>query len=134
MAAGEPSTTGYGLILSTFTRLLMELFRMTATTSDGTCQCRWLTGGRPCSQSFADFQYLIVHLNRVHDVQGSAARKLVCQWLTDNGRCGKEYRRGGYKRHIGTHLGYSVPCTECDKHFSREDSMRAHRKKKHGKK
>jgi len=76
------------------------------------------------------------HLGRAHDVQGSAARRLVCQWMIDTGEpCGKKYRRDGFRRHIGTHVGLSVPCDEpdCGKSFSRKDSMRAHFKKEHDK-
>lgn len=121
-------------IIFVFTRPLMELCRVATTTNNDSYQCRWLMDNIPCNQGFANFDKLIVHLGHMHDVQGSAARKLVCQWQETNGwRCGKEFRRDGFRRHISTHLGISYPCPECDKHFSREDTMRTHRRMLHRK-
>ncbi|KAF8557864.1 hypothetical protein OG21DRAFT_1504849 [Imleria badia] len=98
-------------------------------------RCKWLMGDIPCGQSFAVFDDLIGHLGREHNVQGPAERKLVCHWCTHRGSCGNQYRRDAYRRHIATHLNISFPCTvtDCDKSFSRVDSMRSHVKKKHSK-
>ncbi|KAI9571079.1 hypothetical protein HD554DRAFT_2078125 [Boletus coccyginus] len=104
-----------------------------STANNDGCQCKWSPGGIPCNQVLADFDGLMGHVGHAHGVQGPAARKLVCQWMTDRGSCGKEYRRDGFRRHVGTHVGLSVPCTECGKSFSRSDSMRAHVKKDHSK-
>lgn len=89
-------------------------------------------GDIPCSEGFAEFDDLVVHL-RVHGVQGGAERKLTCQWLTKNGFCSKELRRDGFKRHIASHIGRSVSCPECDKSYSREDTLRDHMKEHKGK-
>lgn len=104
---------------------------MAATTNNDNYQCEWFTDGILCGQGFANVDDLIDHLNHVHDVQGPAARKLDCQWLTARGCCGKRCRRDGIKRHIEIHAGCKVLCTECGRPFSRKDSMRAHMKKQH---
>ena len=96
-------------------------------------QCKWLTSGILCNQDFDNFDHLMDHLGRVHGVRGSAAEMLVCQWLADREHCGKTYRRDGFRRHIGTHVGRSVSCPACGKVYSRNDSMSAHWRKEHGK-
>ena len=127
---GEPFTAGCGLRSLHFRRIADGVVcRMAATTNN---QCKWLTGGMLCNQGFDNFDDLMVHLGRVHSVRGSAADMLVCQWLTGRGYCGKTYRRGAFRRHIGTHVGPSVSCAVCGKCYSRNDSMRAHWKKEHG--
>ncbi|KAF8557836.1 hypothetical protein OG21DRAFT_1504796 [Imleria badia] len=115
---GDPSTAGVAPI-----------------TSNVGYTCMWVTSDVLCAQGFAKFDDLMIHLARVHDMQGAADRKLVCRWLTNNNVCcSKERVRNGLRRHIRTHVGHKVPCTECGKPYSREDSMRAHWKKEHGKK
>jgi len=104
------------------------------TTDDDRYQCKWLVSGIPCHQRFANFDELMIHMGGEHDVQGSSDRKLDCEWFTSGRACGKKCRRDGIRRHIGTHVGDSVPCTHCDKSFSRSDSMRAHVKRHHNKK
>ncbi|KAF8131954.1 hypothetical protein EV363DRAFT_1329552 [Boletus edulis] len=119
----------------------MSLHHMDHTTMSPTSggvtvnECKWLMGGVPCGQGFATFDGLILHLGREHDMQGSAERKLVCQWWKHTGSCGNQYRRDAYRRHIATHLSISFPCnaTGCNKSFSRVDSLRSHVKKKHTK-
>ncbi|KAF8420564.1 hypothetical protein L210DRAFT_3574483 [Boletus edulis BED1] len=119
----------------------MSLHHMDHTTMSPTSggvsvnECKWLMGGVPCGQCFATFDGLILHLGREHDMQGSAERKLVCQWWKHTGSCGNQYRRDAYRRHIATHLSISFPCnvTSCNKSFSRVDSLRSHVKKKHTK-
>ncbi|KAI9573237.1 hypothetical protein HD554DRAFT_1158339 [Boletus coccyginus] len=96
-------------------------------------QCQWLIGGIPCGQHFVTFDDLIVHLGCEHDVQGPAERKLVCRWWTHGESCGNQYRRDAFRRHIATHLNHSFPCTvtDCNKSYSRLDSLRSHIKKSH---
>ncbi|KAG8220494.1 hypothetical protein J3R82DRAFT_3191 [Butyriboletus roseoflavus] len=114
--------------------LLIAPCRHPAAISSAGFPCRWCTGDIPCTQAFLEFDDLIVHLRQAHDVQGKADRKLDCQWLMNTGYCGKkQLRRDGFKRHIATHIGLSVTCTECNKSFSREDTLREH-KKDHAKK
>ncbi|KAN0081609.1 hypothetical protein V8E55_009233 [Tylopilus felleus] len=116
---GQPSTSGSA-----------------PTTDNDHYVCKWLVSGIPCHQGFPNFNELMLHMRNAHDVRGTADRKLDCGWFTSGGACGKNYRRDGFRRHIGTHVRDSVPCTEpkCDKTFSRSDSMRAHVKKRHSKK
>ncbi|KAN0081612.1 hypothetical protein V8E55_009236 [Tylopilus felleus] len=120
MMGGQPSTAGTTAATS-------------GTTNNHGHQCRWFTGGVLCAQSFASFDDLMDHLSCVHDVQGSAGRRMFCQWWTNRGCCNNEYRRDAFRRHIRTHTGHSVLCTECNRPFSRKDSMRAHLRKQHGK-
>ncbi|KAG9312295.1 hypothetical protein JVU11DRAFT_7605 [Chiua virens] len=134
---GGPSTTGWDPQVhhnsDTADYGLWLFSRQAAPLDTHHYQCLWGTNGIICSHVAIDFDELMLHLGRVHDVQGTAARKIDCQWLTERGICGMQYRRDGFRRHIGTHLGLSVPCIHCGKSFSREDSLRAHIKKCHEK-
>ncbi|KAI9573219.1 hypothetical protein HD554DRAFT_1157170 [Boletus coccyginus] len=106
---------------------------LAATVDNDAHQCRWWMGDIPCDQECANFDELMKHLGHVHDVRGSATRELICQWMSNEEPCGKQRRRHGFRRHIGKHLGQSIACTDCDKSFSRRDTMRAHWKKEHAK-
>ena len=132
LPAGQPSTAGCGRYFLVFFRFLKKFCRASATTTNSGCHCRWLSGGILCGQDCTNFDELIIHLGRVHDVQGPAGRRLACHWLTPVGICGKLCRRDAYRRHIATHLSHSVSCDECGKTFSRGDTLRGHRKKVHG--
>ena len=112
----------------------MQLRRVPqATNNDGNQCCKWrMPNGMLCNQGFANFNGLVEHLGREHDVQGSASRRIVCRWLSHRGLCGQEYRRDAFRRHIGIHVRLFVPCTVCGKRFSRSDTLRAHLTKEHG--
>ncbi|KAI9573224.1 hypothetical protein HD554DRAFT_1157648 [Boletus coccyginus] len=104
---------------------------VSAATDGESFQCKW--SAVPCGQAHADFDKLMEHLGDIHGVQGPAAQKFVCSWIMSDGRpCGKELRRDGFRRHIGTHVALKMLCTECGRPFSRKDSMSTHRKKEHG--
>lgn len=109
----------------------MELCRTTVMTYNDRYQCNWLVADMPCGHIFTTFSNLIVHLGHAHDVRGSADRKLVCHWLTNNRSCGMVHRRDSFRRHISTHLSSSILCSECDRRFSRRDVLRAHIKRNH---
>ncbi|KAF8137627.1 hypothetical protein EV363DRAFT_1127016, partial [Boletus edulis] len=95
--------------------------------------CQWLTGGMLCSRDFATLDHLMMHLGHAHCVQGPTGQYIVCQWWSHTGRCDKVFRKDAFKRHLGTHVGFSFPCPECGKSFSRKDTMLAHCKKQHAK-
>jgi len=116
-----------------YSALLTKLYRGVAAMSNSANQCQWLIAGLPCGQHFTTFDNLIAHLGREHDVQGPAGRKLVCQWGTYRGSCGNQYRRDAYRRHVATHLNHSFSCTvkDCNKSYSRADTLRSHMKKTH---
>lgn len=85
--------------------------RVSATANNGGVRCAWLAGGI-CGKEFATFDTLIGHLRNAHDALE------ICQWLTDEGSCGKACCEDEFKLHILSH----VSCTECRKFFSSENS------------
>lgn len=127
---GDAPTAESVLIHFIFTRLLM-VCRASVTTNEESYQCKWLIGHTPCDHKFPTLDELSDHLSHVHGVRGHRKRKLVCRWWTNEGSCDKRCRRDGFRRHIQTHLGHFVSCSECGKFFARADTLRVHFRKKH---
>ena len=127
-------TFGYGCRTLWSLHVLTKPHSGIATTHHAN-QCKWLVGGLPCDQCFLTFDELVTHLACEHNVQGPAERKLVCEWCTHRGSCRNQYWRDAFRHHIATHLKISHPCTvvDCNKSFSRVDSLHSHMRKQHRK-
>ena len=97
-------------------------------------ECRWLQqyGGNPCGQRFSDKRELVMHLNRVHGVNGSATRVITCRWLPHPTLtvCNRLLKRCSFSRHVDVHFRHSIACPYqgCGKTYSRRDSLKIHMK------
>ncbi|KAI5995280.1 hypothetical protein F5J12DRAFT_403083 [Pisolithus orientalis] len=98
-------------------------------------ECLWLSedSDGPCSHRFKNRKDFIDHLNRSHEANGTAKRKIPCRWLLgphDLSVCEREVRRAGFSRHIDVHLKTTFACPHpgCQKRYSRHDVLQKHLK------
>ncbi|KAI6041594.1 hypothetical protein EDC04DRAFT_1221177 [Pisolithus marmoratus] len=102
---------------------------------NGGPECLWLPegSGNPCNHRFESRRDFISHLNRAHQVNGTAKRKIICRWILKADSllvCGSEVCRASFSRHVDTHFKTTFACPHlgCPKRYSRHDVLQKHLK------
>lgn len=105
---------------------------------DDAQECGWMNDAthEVCSELVpAGRPPMLLHLNTAHDIRGPETTEVECMWVVLKSGyklpCGKKFQRRNIPRHIGTHLGLRFPCEQCEKSFTRSDSLRNHERDNH---
>lgn len=105
---------------------------------DDAQECGWMNEAthEVCSELVpAGRPPMLLHLNTAHDIRGPETTEVECMWVVLKSGyklpCGKKFQRRNIPRHIGTHLGLRFPCEQCEKSFTRSDSLRSHERDNH---